>query len=256
VLEDATASYIEAQTSGQVDLLKLATNASYAENDTPTDITTGVLSQPLTIDFHRSIHDTVQCATFTELTAATSPHPYVIHTRMLLTPDTNTNTTTTTITTIESVVTDAGDWVFNATGHLNWAQQETWPPIPAAQRDSRETIQAAGDAYLDQWADATLPVPLGTPCARLEGGLYTGSRDASANTCAMPAFPVPLAAGGRRYVVDEVMGVVGIFNGFPWLEASRGAEVAMPSSNMVRVEGGLIRYIHEVTVCETVLCGR
>jgi hypothetical protein len=169
---------------------------------------------------------------------------------MLLSPDTHT------ITTIESVVTDAGDWVFNATGHLTWAQQESWPPIPAAQRDSRETIQAAGDAYLDQWADATLPVPLGTPCARLEGGLYTGSRDASANTCAMPAFPVPLDAGGRRYVVDEVMGVVGIFNGFPWLEASRGAEVAMPSSNMVRVEGGLIRYIHEVTVCETVMCGR
>ena len=148
VLEDVTTSYIQAQTSGQLDLLSLATNASYAENDTPMDITTGVLSQALTIDFHRSIHDTVQCATFTELTAATAPHPYVIHTRMLLTSDDETNLNH--ITTIESVVTDAGDWVFNATGHLYWAQQETWDPIPAAQRDTREAIQAAGDAYLDQ----------------------------------------------------------------------------------------------------------
>ncbi|KAK4112818.1 hypothetical protein N656DRAFT_779051 [Canariomyces notabilis] len=253
-LQEVTASYIRAQTSGKPDELHLASNATYAENDKPMSITTGVLSQAITIDFSRSIHDTVECATFTELTAATSPHPYVIHTRMIVSPAAAANMTPE-ITAIESVVTDQGDWIFNATSHLYWTQQEKWDPIPESQRDTRETIKAAADAYLDQWANSTLPVPLGTPCARLEGGIYTGQRDPAANTCRMPAFPVPIRAGNRRYVIDEELGAVDVFNGFPWLEATN-TDAAMPSSNLVRVEGGLIRYIHEVTVCETTMCGR
>ena len=156
---------------------------------------------------------------------------------------------------MDSVVSDDGDWIFDAKGHLNWTTQEKWDPIPEAKRDTRSVIRAAGDAYLDQWANSTLSVPLGTPCARLEGGMYTGSRDPNANTCRMPAFPQPLKAGKRRYVVDVELGTVGILNEFPWLEASR-VNGSMPSSNMFRVEGGLIRYIHEVTVCITRMCGR
>ncbi|KAK4118265.1 hypothetical protein N657DRAFT_651480 [Parathielavia appendiculata] len=249
-LQEVTAAYVRAQAAGQPGLLNLASNVSYAENDTPMDIKTGVISQTITIDFSRSLHDTVECAAFTEITAATSPHPYVIHTRMLVAAADGR------VTAIESVVTDEGDWVFNATGHLYWTQQENWNPIPADQRDSRETIQAAADAYLDQWADSTLPVPLGTSCARLEGGMYTGERNASANTCRMPSFPTPILAGNRRYVIDEALGAVDVFNGFPWLERTLPPEEAVPSSNMVRVERGLIRYVHEITVCVTARCGR
>lgn len=72
----------------------------------------------------------------------------------------------------------------------------------------------------------------------------------------MPAFPVPLKVGNRRYVIDEDVGAVSVLNGFPWLEATKGADVSMPSANLVRVEKGLIRYVHEVTVCETTMCGR
>jgi hypothetical protein len=248
-LQEITAAYIRAQTAGQPDLLALSSTVSYSENDKPLDIKKGVLSQAITVDFSRNLYDTVQCATFTEISAANSPHPYVIHTRMLVADDAK-------VTAIESVVTDDGDWIFNATGHLYWTKQEKWDAIPPEQRDTRETIQAAADAYLDQWANSTLAVPLGTPCARLEGGMYTGERNASANTCRMPAFPVAIKAGNRRYVIDEELGAVDVFNGFPWLEKTRGPEEAMPSSNMVRVEKGLIRYVHEVTVCATRMCGR
>lgn len=248
-LQKVAAAYVEAQVGGKPTLLSLADNTSYAENDQTMDIAKGVISQPITIDFNRSIYDTTQCATFTELTAATSPHPYVIYTRMLLNGDGSK------VTKIESVVTDDGDWAFNATGHLSWTKQEKWEPIPEAQRDSREAIQAAGDAYLDQWGDSELPVPLGTPCARLEGGAYTGQSDPSANTCRMGAFPQPLKVADRRYIIDEELGAVDIFNGFPWLEASK-PDGATPSTNLIRVEGGLIRYIHEVTVCATPHCGR
>ncbi|TGJ88488.1 hypothetical protein E0Z10_g376 [Xylaria hypoxylon] len=248
-LQEVTAAYVLAQTGGNPTLLSLATNTSYAENDKPVDITKGVLSQPITIDFNRSIYDTTQCATFTELTAASSKHPYVIHTRILLDGD------GIKVTKIESVVTDSGDWAFNATGHLYWTRQEKWEPIPKSQRDSRAVIQAAGDAYLNQWGNSTLPVPLGAPCARLEGGGYTGQSNPSANTCGMGAFPQPLKVANRRYIIDEELGAVDVFNNFPWLEATK-PDGGVPSTNFIRVEHGLIRYIHEVTVCETPQCGR
>ncbi|KAI0430271.1 hypothetical protein F5Y09DRAFT_331167 [Xylaria sp. FL1042] len=248
-LQEVAAAYVQAQVGGKPTLLALAANTSYAENDNPLDITKGMLSQPITIDFNRSIYDTTQCATFTELTAATSKHPYVIYTRILLDIDGSK------ITKLESVVTDSGDWAFNATGHLYWTKQEKWDPIPEAQRDTRAVIQAAADAYLDQWGNSALPVPLGTPCARLEGGSYTGQSNPSANTCRMGAFPQPLNVTNRRYVIDEELGAIDVFNGFPWLEATK-PNGAVPSTNFIRVERGLIRYIHEVTVCETPRCGR
>ncbi|KAI0015525.1 hypothetical protein F4780DRAFT_773501 [Xylariomycetidae sp. FL0641] len=251
-LQGATAAYIQAQVQGDPGQLNLASDANYAENDVPMDIATGVLSEPITVDFNRSIFDTTQCAAFTELAAAASAHPYVIHTRMVLGPGADDG-----IATLESRVTDAGDWVFNATAFLQYAAREAWEPVPADARDAREQIQAAADAYLDQWADTELAVPLGTPCARLEGGLYTAAAQGSqaANTCAMPAFPQPLNVTGRRYVIDEELGAVDVFNDFPWLEASK-PDGSTPSSNLIRVEEGLIRYIHEVTVCATDGCGR
>lgn len=249
MLQDAAAAYVRAQASGQASILTALANATinYTENDVVTDITKGVLAQPITIDFNRSLLDTTQCATFTELDAATSKHPYVIHTRMLFTDDK--------LATVQSVVTDDGDWAFNATAHLQWTKRENWDPIPEAKRDTRAVIQAAGDAYLDSWGDGSVKVPYGTPCARLEGGSYTGGGSmASANTCTMGQFPVQFTVANRRYVIDEEVGGLDIFNNFPFIEKTKPD--GTPSSNFIRVEGGKIRYIHEATVCATRNCGR
>ena len=109
LLQTATDQYIVAQTAGQsVGVTALSNNVTYTENEKKVDIKTGILSQPLKIDHSRSILDTTLCATFSELIVATSPHPYVIGTRMLFTDHK--------ITTMESIVTDKGDWAFNATG--------------------------------------------------------------------------------------------------------------------------------------------
>ncbi|KAH8783811.1 hypothetical protein F5882DRAFT_131219 [Hyaloscypha sp. PMI_1271] len=48
-------------------------------------IKTGVVSQPMKIDHNISIHDTTNCATFTDLTVTNPTKPYVIGTRMLFT---------------------------------------------------------------------------------------------------------------------------------------------------------------------------
>lgn len=225
----------------------LSTSVNYTENDVITDIKKGVLSQPITIDLNRSLYDTTQCATFTELSCATNKHPYVIHIRMLFTDDK--------ITTIQSVVADDGDWAFNAAGQLKWSKTEKWDSITEAKRDSRKVIQAAGDAYLDSWADASVKVPYGAPCARLEGGSYTSTATGTTNTCNMPAFPKPFkGCGNRRYIIDEEVGGLDIFNDFPFIDKSKPD--GTPSTNLIRVEDGKIRYIHEVTVCSTKNCGR
>ena len=242
-------TYVKAQSTGKPAMLPLAKGASYAENDQAMDIGKGVVAGALKVDFTRSFLDTTQCATFTELVAATDPHPYVIHTRMEVTKGGK-------VSKMESVVTDAGDWMFGAAEHLAVTRSQNWDEIPKDKRDTRAVIQAAADAYLDNWGNPELPVPHGTPCARLEGRINTGSRNPEGNTCNMGAFPQKLKVGHRRYVIDETLGAVSIFHNFPWLDAGLPVDPGTPASQMFRVEGGKNRYIHEVTVCTTPSCGR
>jgi hypothetical protein len=97
-------------------------NFIYLENNRLTPLPTSpTLTTPLPISFTHSIHDPDQCATFTSLLAAAGPHPHhVIHTRMVLDPATRQATL------METVVTDAGDWLFNATGTLALSAGEEW----------------------------------------------------------------------------------------------------------------------------------
>ena len=249
-LQKLTDKYVKAQTTGKAGLVPLAKGAYYGENDKPMDIAQGVLAGPLKVDFTRSFYDTTQCATFTEVIAATDPHPYVIHTRMEATKDGKK------VSKMESIVTDNGDWVFGAAEHLAVTQKEKWDEIPKDKRDTREAIQAAADAYLNNWGEPTLPVPHGTPCSRLEGRISTAARNPEGQTCTMGAFPEKLKVTNRRYVIDETVGAVDIFHNFPWIDAGIPKDPGTPASQMFRVEGGKNRYIHEVTVCTTQGCGR
>jgi hypothetical protein len=249
-LQKLADTYVQAQKAGNPAAVPLAANAYYGENDKAMDITKGVLAQALTVDFTRNLLDTTQCAAFTELVAATHSHPYVIHTRMEATRDGK-------VSKMESVVTDEGDWVFGATEHLAVTKSENWSEIPANKRDTRAVIQAAADAYLNNWGDPTLPVPHGTPCSRLEGRMsITTSRNPEANPCTMGAFPQKLNVTNRRYVIDETIGAISIFHNFPWLDASVPTDPGTQAAHLVRVEGGKNRYLHEVTVCNEPGCGR
>ncbi len=249
VLEKLTDTYVKAQTEGEPALLPLVKGASYAENDKVMDIGKGVLAGALKLDFTRSFHDTTQCATFTELVAASDPHPYVILTRIEATGDGK-------VSKMESIVTDKGDWMFGASDYLAVTRNQKWGEIPSDKRDTRAVMQAAADAYLDNWGNPTLPVPEGTPCARLEGRIDTGTRNPEGNTCTMGAFPQKLKVTNRRYVIDENYGAVIVFHNFPWLDAGLPVDPGTQSGQMFRVEGGKIRYIHELTVCSTPECGR
>ncbi len=155
-LQKLADTYVKAQTTGKATILPLAKGAYYGENDKAMDVTKGVVAGALKVDFTRSFYDTTQCAAFTELVAATDPHPYVILTRMEANKKGK-------VSKMESVVTDAGDWVFGADKYLVFTKGENWGEIPKDKRDTRAVIQAAADAYLDNWGDPTVKVPHGTP---------------------------------------------------------------------------------------------
>lgn len=113
-LVDATTKYVAAQADGRPAILAslAADNLNYTESDKTVDITAGVLAQPTKIDHILSIHDTTLCATFTELIVTDPAKPYVIGTRMVFTDGK--------ARLIETIATQPGDWLFNATGYLHW----------------------------------------------------------------------------------------------------------------------------------------
>ncbi|KAI9696661.1 MAG: hypothetical protein M1820_008035 [Bogoriella megaspora] len=229
LLQQAADDYLAAQTDGSTtQLTLLADGALYTENFNNTDISTGILSQALKIDRNTTLYDTTNCATYTELIVTDPSHPYVIGVQQRLTDGK--------LTDIGTIVTDQGDWQFNATGYLYWASKEEWGEIPEDERDSREVIQAAADAYADLFNDSSVIVPWGTPCDRLEGGVYVGNGSAT-DSCDVDV-PTDIPMTNRRYVIDESKGSVDVFLLF-------GGEI--PDSHEFRIEKGKIRYVHTMT---------
>lgn len=229
LLRAGTDSLLAAQLAGNPSALHtVSPNLVYNENFKTASLATGILSQTLTIDHNRSSFDTTQCATYTELIAAHSTKPYVIGVQMHFTDDR--------ISQIDTLTTSIGDWAFNATGTLYWASKEEWATIPEAQRDSRTTIQAAADAYCDIFSNKSVVVPWGRPCARLEGGVSTGT--GSPNDRCDVGIPSGVSLTDRKYIIDETVGAVDVMLSFS----------GIPDSHEFRVEGGQIRFVHTLTV--------
>jgi len=229
-LQAATDFYVEAQSKGNVSGMPLAQGLAYIENMQVVDIKSGVIQKPLIVDFHRALIDPATCQTFTEVIVTEKSHPYVIGTRLRVNHDK--------IAEIESLVTQEGDWLFNADNYFKWSPSEDWGVIPAAQRDSRATLVAAANAYLDAFLEQKLDaVPWGTPCNRTEGGIHTG-RGVPEDSCQV-GVPSGVNIVSRRFVVDETMGAVVAFCNF--------GVGGLPDTHLFRVEKGKLRFVHTLT---------
>jgi hypothetical protein len=229
-LQAATNLYIDAQSKGDPSRMPLATGLAYIENMQVVDIKTGVIQKPLKIDFHRTLIDPATCQSFTEVIVTDKSHPYVLGTRIRVNHDK--------IVEIESQVTQNGDWLFNADNYFKWSHNEDWGTIPPEQRDSRETLVAAANAYLDAFLEKKLDlVPWGYPCQRTEGGIHTG-KGVPEDTCAV-GVPAGVNIVARRFVVDEATGSVVAFCTF--------GVGGLPDSHLFRVEKGKLRYVHTLT---------
>ena len=142
------------------------------------------------------------------------------------------------------IITKPGDWLFNITGYAYWVTQENWSTIPEEKRDTRETIKKAADAYCDLFNNPNVTVPWGTPCVRLEGGLYG---DPGPNGSCAVGVPSGVNLHNRRYVIDETVGAVDVMLDF--------GTSGWPDTHEFRIEGGKIRYVHTMTHCGVPNCG-
>ena len=188
-------------------------------------------TKPRKVDWHRALLDTTGCRVFVESVILDEERPMVLATQLTngffgVGP-------------IKNIVTDEGDWLFDAQKTYEYARQEDWSPIPEGQRASRAELIAAADAYLDLFSDKSVEVPWGTPCARLEGGLYTG-RGTPEDSCNV-GVPDRVELTERDYIVDETLGAVAVTLKF--------GEKQRPDAHIFRIEDGKIRFIHTVTNC-------
>ena len=235
-LQQAVDLYVASQTRGDLSGLPLAKNVGYWENAALADISKGLLTKPLKIDHQRSFLDTDTCQSFTEVIVTDKAAPYVVGTRLRVNHDK--------IAEVEVLWTTTGYWLFNADAYLKYSSTEKWDPIPAEKRDSRGTLVAAANAYLDAFLEKKIDaVPWGFPCVRIEGGAYTGKGSAS-DSCEV-GVPGGVNIANRHFVVDEVLGTVAVYCTFG--TGSPGGGSGSPDTHLFRVENGKLRYVHTLT---------
>jgi hypothetical protein len=235
-LQQAVDLYIAAQTKGDISGLPLANGVGYQENMKIADIRTGFVTKPLKIDFHRSFLDPHTCQTFTEVIVTDKAAPHVAATRLRWNRDK--------IVEVETLWTTTGYWLFNAEAYLKYSSAEKWDSIPVANRDTRGTLVAAANAYLDAFLEKKIDkVPWGFPCVRIEGGAYTGKGEPT-DSCEV-GVPAGVNIANRRFVVDEELGTVAVFCTFGAGGPNGGS--GSPDTHLFRVENGKLRYVHTLT---------
>jgi hypothetical protein len=235
-LQRAVDLYIAAQTKGDTSGMPLAMGLGYMENIAPANINNGLIKTPMKIDHHRSLLDTATCQTFTEVIVTNKEKPYVLGTRLRVNHDK--------IAEIEILWTTTGYWLFNADAYLKYSSTEKWDTIPADQRDTRDTLVAAANAYLDAFLEQKKDlVPWGYPCVRTEGGMYTG-KGVPEDSCDV-GVPSGVNIANRRFVVDPTIGSVVVFCTFGAGNPNGGS--GAPDTHLFRVENGKLRYVHTLT---------
>ena len=239
-LAEIADQYRAAQAAGNVimNMRPMGEWVNYNENFELSSMTFGgVIATPQKVDWDRSFYDTTTCQVYVESIITNPEHPYVL--ASIITARGSPGSPPGTIAGFDVITSDEGDWLFDAGKTLYYAQREDWTDIPEAQRNTREELKTAADAYLNLFKDKSVQVPWGTPCARLEGSAYTGKGEA-ADSCNV-GVPENIEMADRRYVIDPVVGSVAVF-------LRMGAN-RRPDAHVFRIEDGKIRYVHTVTNC-------
>jgi hypothetical protein len=235
-LKAAADLYIAAQTKGDISGLPLAKGLGYVENFKTTNVNEGLINKAMKIDHQRSLLDTATCQTFTEVIVTDPAKPYVLGTRLRVNHGL--------IAEIEMLWTTTGYWLFNADNYLKYSSSEDWGTIPAAKRDTRDTLVSAANAYLDAFLEGKKDlVPWGFPCNRTEGGMRTG-KGTPEDSCDV-GVPSGVNIANRHFVVDESIGAVVAFCTFGAGSATGGS--GAPDTHLFRVENGKLHYVHTLT---------
>jgi hypothetical protein len=230
-LKAATSAYVAAQKAGSLAGLPLHDKTQYLQNMETVEPAAGLWNTALPVANAMSFHDPLRCKTFTEI-VVTEGKPYIVGTRLYLHEGK--------VIRVDSIVTEQGDWLFNANAFLKHTQAEDWEPLHPYQRTAPAEMIRGANAYLDGFADKFTAIPWGVPCARLEGGAYTNREGRPDASCEVGMPPGVLYIVNRDYLVDEEMGVINVFCRF-------GGSTGGPDSHSFRYIDGKFRLIHTLT---------
>jgi hypothetical protein len=233
-LQAAADSYVAAQTTGDIAKMALSNDAKYRENMSDVAADAGLWNTALPIALSRSFLDDKRCKSFTEVIVTEGAHQYVIGTRLAVADGK--------ITLIDSLVTDQGDWLFNANAYLKYSSLEDWSAPAASEKTSMMDLINGANAYLDLFSDKVVQQPWGIPCARLEGGAYSNRDNKPDATCAVGIPAGVLYIVNRDYIVDEELGVINVFCRFG------NSQTGMPDSHTFRMIDGKLRNVHTLSV--------
>lgn len=229
-LNDRAASYISVQSGGVRPLpegpqafgngVALVGWGGYLENfDSVSD---RLIRKPMEISHDRTLLDTVSCETFTELIGTIDEKPYALGTRL--------GTARNNSAEIEMIWATTGHQGFDLERYLRAAKSEDWSTIPPSQRDTRKTLEALANSYLD---------------ALLLGKATVAPWGATCNSCQV-GLPVPAVnIANRRYVIDETLGAVAVICTFG--AAPDSGRIRTPDVHLFRIESGKVRYVHAIT---------
>jgi hypothetical protein len=231
-------AYQAAQTAGDKTKMPLSSSPKLTENFKT--VTTGIWDTALPmIAYRHDLLDTFACQTFSEVYVTDGMQEYVIgvHLTVAGSQISEIETIVTTGTVSGSTITSK-DWNFDAKAYLTCAKSEDWSVVPEADRNTREELIAAGEAYFKIFSDKSTVVPWGTPCYRLEGGKgCTPAGDKASQSCDV-GIPDNINFKSTHWVVDlDLNTAVGItqFGG------------AAPDSHTFRLIDGKIRLVHTLT---------
>jgi hypothetical protein len=231
VLQAAADSYINAQEAGDPSKMSLASHVRYIENLDTITMEKSICKKALPIAAHHDFLDCDSCRTFSEVIVTSGGHPYVIGMRLRIVDSK--------VAEVDAIVTDSGDWLFNAKNYLDTANAQKWDTLPLSQRTSRQILINAANAY---GAIFEVPhkdtIPFGSPCSRLEGGTP------AVCTAGFPTGSTNHKLSHRDFVVDVDKGVI---NMFCFLEVG-GKIPPKPDSHLLRLISGKIRYVHTLTI--------
>jgi len=246
-LTAAVDAYLAALKAGDYTLMPLSATAKYSEydnaskqsystsgmtlNPSVSKFGEGLWKKPRKVDFHRNLIDVTACASFTEViinkdSKDSNDPPYVIGVRL----DISGNQ----ISEVRVLATSTGDWAFTATGYYNYSTKEDWGELPSDKHLTPERLRSDAEAYFKYFRDKTVNVPWGIPCARLEGGAYTGDHPTATCNVGVPDLNMDIPTIWWLADVDYGMVVLFVYFG--------GAD-----SHLFRILPTGYRYIHTLT---------
>ena len=229
-LQAAVDSYIEAQKAGDPAKMALGSKVRYIENLDTITMDKSICKKALPIALHHDFLDCDSCRTFSEV-IVTGGHSYVIGMRLRVVDSK--------VTEVDAIVTDTGDWQYNAKRYLDSATAQKWDTLPQSERTSRQLLINAANAYGAIFeVPHTDTIPFGTPCSRLEGGTPVVCTDG------FPTGSINHKLSHRDFVVDVDKGVI---NMFCFLEVG-GTTPPKPDSHLLWLINGKIRYVHTLTI--------